>query len=177
MAAGALAAFSELAAPVMGILTVRSHRSRQALVRPVVSLPVRSRTGRVRSASKTSTSPCSSVPASTIGQPRARWALTQAATSRCEGARTTGRANRSEEHTSELQSPCNLVCRLLLEKKQTEHDFGSRPHQIPASPGTVYTALHNPPEDFRLIDLSRDRCSTLSELSTLPIQVRVLLDL
>ena len=27
--------------------------------------------------------------------------------------------NRSEEHTSELQSPCNLVCRLLLEKKKT----------------------------------------------------------
>src|SRR5256885_3730261 len=26
-------------------------------------------------------------------------------------------ADRSEEHTSELQSPCNLVCRLLLEKK------------------------------------------------------------
>src|SRR5256885_7389174 len=29
-------------------------------------------------------------------------------------------ATRSEEHTSELQSPCNLVCRLLLEKKKTE---------------------------------------------------------
>src|SRR5256885_8721955 len=28
------------------------------------------------------------------------------------------RGNRSEEHTSELQSPCNLVCRLLLEKKK-----------------------------------------------------------
>src|SRR5688500_19367436 len=28
---------------------------------------------------------------------------------------------RSEEHTSELQSPCNLVCRLLLEKKKLEH--------------------------------------------------------
>src|SRR5256885_7348883 len=27
-------------------------------------------------------------------------------------------ACRSEEHTSELQSPCNLVCRLLLEKKK-----------------------------------------------------------
>src|SRR5256885_9621805 len=27
-------------------------------------------------------------------------------------------AFRSEEHTSELQSPCNLVCRLLLEKKK-----------------------------------------------------------
>src|ERR1039457_3940541 len=33
-------------------------------------------------------------------------------------------ANRSEEHTSELQSPCNLVCRLLLEKKKEERkDF------------------------------------------------------
>src|SRR2546426_2459884 len=28
---------------------------------------------------------------------------------------------RSEEHTSELQSPCNLVCRLLLEKKKTQN--------------------------------------------------------
>src|SRR5256885_15083121 len=33
------------------------------------------------------------------------------------GAR--GTMIRSEEHTSELQSPCNLVCRLLLEKKKT----------------------------------------------------------
>src|ERR1039457_7624459 len=30
--------------------------------------------------------------------------------------------NRSEEHTSELQSPCNLVCRLLLEKKKKIKD-------------------------------------------------------
>src|SRR5256885_7387578 len=30
---------------------------------------------------------------------------------------------RSEEHTSELQSPCNLVCRLLLEKKNNISDF------------------------------------------------------
>src|SRR2546426_4729724 len=29
---------------------------------------------------------------------------------------------RSEEHTSELQSPCNLVCRLLLEKKKKKKD-------------------------------------------------------
>src|SRR3989454_142702 len=29
--------------------------------------------------------------------------------------------NRSEEHTSELQSPCNLVCRLLLEKKNAQY--------------------------------------------------------
>src|SRR2546426_6910846 len=30
------------------------------------------------------------------------------------------RIARSEEHTSELQSPCNLVCRLLLEKKKNQ---------------------------------------------------------
>src|SRR2546426_5032009 len=35
---------------------------------------------------------------------------------------------RSEEHTSELQSPCNLVCRLLLEKKR---DAGRRGHAHP----------------------------------------------
>src|SRR2546426_7237809 len=29
--------------------------------------------------------------------------------------------DRSEEHTSELQSPCNLVCRLLLEKKKKQN--------------------------------------------------------
>src|SRR2546426_8724959 len=34
------------------------------------------------------------------------------------------RRDRSEEHTSELQSPCNLVCRLLLEKKKKKrHRF------------------------------------------------------
>src|SRR5256885_9110641 len=33
---------------------------------------------------------------------------------------------RSEEHTSELQSPCNLVCRLLLEKKKTKHNHAMR---------------------------------------------------
>src|ERR1022692_2591646 len=31
--------------------------------------------------------------------------------------------DRSEEHTSELQSPCNLVCRLLLEKKSRGRGF------------------------------------------------------
>src|SRR2546426_12632162 len=34
---------------------------------------------------------------------------------------------RSEEHTSELQSPCNLVCRLLLEKKKTKTKYDSPP--------------------------------------------------
>src|SRR2546426_4819464 len=50
-----------------------------------------------------------------------------------------GGADRSEEHTSELQSPCNLVCRLLLEKKKKrikiasmyskgEHTYHERAH-------------------------------------------------
>src|SRR5256885_14665333 len=38
---------------------------------------------------------------------------------------------RSEEHTSELQSPCNLVCRLLLEKKKTKIPSFLRPHYCP----------------------------------------------
>src|SRR2546426_7960790 len=33
---------------------------------------------------------------------------------------------RSEEHTSELQSPCNLVCRLLLEKKKKKKENGHK---------------------------------------------------
>src|SRR5256885_12961482 len=33
---------------------------------------------------------------------------------------------RSEEHTSELQSPCNLVCRLLLEKKKTSRTLAAK---------------------------------------------------
>src|SRR5256885_12512298 len=39
-----------------------------------------------------------------------------------ESSPRVSRQMRSEEHTSELQSPCNLVCRLLLEKKKyTQH--------------------------------------------------------
>src|ERR1039457_3985827 len=36
------------------------------------------------------------------------------------GPETSRSSTRSEEHTSELQSPCNLVCRLLLEKIELE---------------------------------------------------------
>src|SRR5688500_19989152 len=46
---------------------------------------------------------------------------------------------RSEEHTSELQSPCNLVCRLLLEKKKKKQNIiyhlalrNTTTHPIPA---------------------------------------------
>src|SRR2546426_5431434 len=37
---------------------------------------------------------------------------------------------RSEEHTSELQSPCNLVCRLLLEKKKNDPHHSTTPDNV-----------------------------------------------
>src|SRR5205807_6215795 len=48
-------------------------------------------------------------------------------------------AKRSEEHTSELQSPCNLVCRLLLEKKKNtkiDQNISSRPQILGLPPMT-----------------------------------------
>src|SRR5256885_6653061 len=42
----------------------------------------------------------------------------EASNSRVNHSGIQAEAPRSEEHTSELQSPCNLVCRLLLEKKK-----------------------------------------------------------
>src|SRR5256885_928005 len=46
-------------------------------------------------------------------------AVASGAQSSCSSALTAVcSVSRSEEHTSELQSPCNLVCRLLLEKKK-----------------------------------------------------------
>src|SRR2546426_9092228 len=39
-------------------------------------------------------------------------------------------SRRSEEHTSELQSPCNLVCRLLLEKKKKKEKTTQRANHL-----------------------------------------------
>src|ERR1039457_7408245 len=46
---------------------------------------------------------------------------------------------RSEEHTSELQSPCNLVCRLLLEKKKTTDTQAARAHRAAAAGTHAHT--------------------------------------
>src|SRR5688572_31577472 len=43
------------------------------------------------------------------------------------GSRRTARGPRSEEHTSELQSQSNLVCRLLLEKKKKKKKYDLQP--------------------------------------------------
>src|SRR3989449_8122242 len=42
-----------------------------------------------------------------------------------------GKATRSEEHTSELQSRLHLVCRLLLEKKKNSTDITDHPPRLP----------------------------------------------
>src|SRR5256885_12210251 len=55
-----------------------------------------------------------------------------ATASSLEEQATIYRGVRSEEHTSELQSPCNLVCRLLLEKKTHRHQWSSARASAPA---------------------------------------------
>src|SRR5256885_5156773 len=59
---------------------------------------------------------CSSSASARSGSPNERAQLPRAVR-----ARAWPWTSRSEEHTSELQSPCNLVCRLLLEKKIHNH--------------------------------------------------------
>src|SRR6185436_9760946 len=89
-------------------------------------------------------------------------------------------SNRSEEHTSELQSPDHLVCRLLLEKKKKE-DFGSRkatdqkevleevPFNVLHSINTDYpTTL---PLSFFFNDTATTEIYTLSLHDALPIYV------
>src|SRR2546430_6672528 len=55
-------------------------------------------------------------------------------------------SSRSEEHTSELQSQSNLVCRLLLEKKKNIYDTTMHTH---------HTSCHQPPLQTHLRLLSR----------------------
>src|SRR2546426_4412743 len=52
------------------------------------------------------------------------------------------RSLRSEEHTSELQSPCNLVCRLLLEKKKNRNSLAVH---LGGPSGQVLEAVGCPP--------------------------------
>src|ERR1039457_1760036 len=72
------------------------------------------------------------------------------------------RCGRSEEHTSELQSPCNLVCRLLLEKREC----GRRGRR---GDGTVWTFSTFFPIDRNVIFLKirRPPRSTLFPYTTL----------
>src|SRR5258708_16269941 len=51
--------------------------------------------------------------------------------------------DRSEEHTSELQSPDHLVCRLLLEKKKKQPQL-IRPHRQAYAPNTLQHRTYRP---------------------------------
>src|SRR5256885_3307325 len=71
-----------------------------------------------------------------------------------------GEPTRSEEHTSELQSPCNLVCRLLLEKKKKNHlitlhvrirTLFKLPAQQPGNTYTVYDTRAIPSSHHGLV--------------------------
>src|SRR2546426_6583156 len=61
--------------------------------------------------SATSSRATASAPTATCANPSTSWSSPR---------------QRSEEHTSELQSPCNLVCRLLLEKKKKRKAYHPR---------------------------------------------------
>src|SRR2546426_8885777 len=72
------------------------------------------------------------------------WSMRFTASTRCSKhsrgfSPHTTRPWRSEEHTSELQSPCNLVCRLLLEKKKSIALITSIPRPLPFNQRIHYT--------------------------------------
>src|SRR5256885_7689412 len=76
---------------------------------------------------------------------------------------------RSEEHTSELQSPCNLVCRLLLEKKSEHHRPGDGRRVFLARSGPVHQEhdrhaerLAVPPQPRRLPAPSARPCAAVT---------------
>src|SRR5256885_7340229 len=80
---------------------------------------------------------------------------------------------RSEEHTSELQSPCNLVCRLLLEKKKTKSNAPPRNGYNPLAPPPLPTyprPIQIPPSrlalDYSLIISPRQ--TTIYTITTTP---------
>src|SRR5256885_4461623 len=83
----------------------------------------------------------------------------------------TGREEaRSEEHTSELQSPCNLVCRLLLEKKKIDHSRNAPRHFF--RPRTSVDTVHysRRPARWLLVAAPLARCgpSNLPSVPSIP---------
>src|SRR5438876_5103751 len=72
-----------------------------------------------RSSTATSTSKSSPPGASTENPAKSSWPTS------APPIPSSPASNRSEEHTSELESPVHLVCRLLLEKKKTKHTLSA----------------------------------------------------
>src|SRR6266850_614690 len=80
---------------------------------------------------------------------------------------------RSEEHTSELQSPCNLVCRLLLEKKKAWMSSRPRTRQTSAPTGSRGRQSRNHEPPFFCKDTATTEIYTLSLHDALPISAIV----
>src|SRR5882762_8099923 len=84
-----------------------------------------------RAPSVTDTAASTTLPARAMAAPSASSSAgprDEGASKRMSTPMASGRPVRSEEHTSELQSHLNLVCRLLLEKKKSQHE-SLRPDQ------------------------------------------------
>src|ERR1017187_10025417 len=103
---------------------------------------------------------CAAVSSSTntLGKPGSSFSAGTNASTRRSSAASASSCSRSEEHTSELQSPMNLVCHLLLEKKkhlhavdrpQQVHRRGPRPRQPRANPlklrSNFFLMIRRPP--------------------------------
>src|SRR2546427_5145763 len=73
-----------------------------------------------------------------------RWAITTALLSVARANQRQSYVSRSEEHTSELQSQSNLVCRLLLEKKKKQPEEVARGLESSTQPHTG-TSKCDPP--------------------------------
>src|SRR2546430_4227212 len=75
---------------------------------------------------------------------------------------------RSEEHTSELQSQSNIVCRLLLEKKKT------RGNRVPAThERSAWAVQRGESSDLpRDLPTSKERCLTSAHTTTVPAGCR-----
>src|SRR5256885_5760712 len=87
-----------------------------------------------------------------------------------QGRATTVDCPRSEEHTSELQSHCNLVCRLLLEKKK------KKPGCSISKPDTTITSMQaiRPPIPYPTPTISHNGCFRDSRSRCDDIAVRTL---
>src|ERR1039457_3701964 len=76
---------------------------------------------------------------------------------------------RSEEHTSELQSPCNLVCRLLLEKKEKTGSTPPRRRGRPSCARPLRTASGPPARALSTRSVPRLRSLASAPRSLLPL--------
>src|SRR2546426_3971171 len=119
-------------ASVAGASTANSVPFHQAIVserRPWVLSACVTRPRIAARERRGSSSPAGAAPRSALNSTHASAACSRSASATTSRARR--RNPRSEEHTSELQSPCNLVCRLLLEKKKNNQYQRTPKHRQP----------------------------------------------